>query len=310
MNNRLSIEYILGLINTDGSIYLDFKEDKSMPIKYALRPVLQISQQELNMHVLEKVKETLETYKVKSFISCTRGENKTRRSPRLKVEGIKNVRKCFDLFDKSKTTLFGLKLIDYLLLKEIYALIDSFLHNTKEGRQKVIDLKCHFHEPPVLPIELESNYIRRGVVKRQPKEKPSANRYSRETWEDKHEFDRGSTKEAGKSEISTVYQLYYQHCSQVLRGVKLHKEFVKGIFDGDGCIFNSSKTDVDCQFTFDNGNESLFLALADFFSDKEPCIYGRPGSQVYVIRREEIIKGCQLLFQDLLTHKRRISLPT
>ena len=309
MVNKLSIGYIVGLLNTDGSFYVDFKSDKSMSIKYALRPVVQINQQNLDLHILEEIEETLLLSNISSFIDVTRGPNLRKRAPRLKVQGIENVQKFLHLLEKSNSKLFGLKLVDYLLLKQIYTLIDDKSHNTESGRKKIIDLKMSFHEPPVLPSNLEKRFLNRNLPKRKAKEKPPANRYKREVWEEKHGFQKDSTKSAGKDKIVSVYQAYYEHCNQVLGGVKVQTEFVKGILDGDGCVFNSSKTDVDFQITLDNGNEQLFIALADFFSDEQPCVYGRPGSQVYVVRRETLVSKFRPLLASLRTHKRR-TLPT
>ena len=85
----MTLERLLGLINTDGSFYLVFKADKTMPIGYRINPVLQISQKLHCVFLLQQCKDFFGKNGIKSKISGLYDSSDTSKNPTIEHLALK-----------------------------------------------------------------------------------------------------------------------------------------------------------------------------------------------------------------------------
>ena len=150
-NAVVTLPYLLGLLESDGSFHILFKADPRMPLNYRIQPEIQWSQK--NVQLLHGAQECLHSLGIHSKYKNLPSNQRSGRAPVLKVEGISNCMQFVQLVDiwSEKHVLYplyGIKALDFMLMKEIFSIVQRGLHNKPEGRCKIIDIEYALHTPP------------------------------------------------------------------------------------------------------------------------------------------------------------------
>jgi hypothetical protein len=291
---KITLDYFLGLLNSDGTFLCIFKKDATMTLKYRIQPQIQISQK--NKAILKGIQDFLKEngiktlYKRKASKTSSDRKNQTR-ADAVEISGIDQVRKAIRLIETSKNGLIGLKFYDFLLTKQIISIIDADLHNKKEGRCQIIDIRVSLHEPPPLDDVLIEHYEELGLPTREEKPIPHSNRKSREDWEAAHGFQSGDSISTAKELVSSAQKEYKEQCYKVKRDdLSFSPDQISGIIDGNGSLYSLQSTRRKAfNLVFSTGNESLWEAFLKYFGDQKPCFYASPGSVSYQAHRKELL---------------------
>lgn len=268
----LSIDYLIGLFETDGCFVIQFKKDATMALGYFVCPIAVFTQR--SHFLLKCVMLTLDFHKIpyvfEDHAQKGRGSN-------VKIAGIKNVKKLMAFFCvnaahgpvRDLPLMHGLKCLDFFLMKAIYSIIEAKEHNSPKGRLKIIDLKYSLHNPSSVINVIDAIY----------------NRLSRSEWEKRHGFELGSSVNAAQYEKIEAHNQYQNHkqktklvnCATYIR----NPEYISGIIEGDGCItlgilnrnqLSFPRFTASLKVVVEDGGQLLLEVIAQYFGETKPYI--------------------------------------
>lgn len=289
----LSLDYLTGLFETDGSTSIIFKKDCTMATGYLVYPVVVFTQK--NQQLLKCISKTLDQH----GISYTVENNERKgRGSNIKIAGIRQTKRFYELCFGSalpvsesalKRPMFGQKYLDLLKMQYFFDIVESSEHNTPSGRAKIIDLKYSLHQHRVeVPLGMTTY---RGDANSLANSNSSKARigFSREVWEGKHNLPPGSSIGAARDQIADAhrkYELYKEHMlqkttSELRSEADLHPDYISGIIEGDGCItlgclqrrgLSFPRFTASFKIVMEEGGELLLHVVAKYFFDDRPYI--------------------------------------
>lgn len=272
MTNKrvLSLDYLIGLFETDGCFSLTFRKGKGMTLGYVVYPVIVFTQKSHDL--LECICLTLLSHKIP--YTFENNEHKKRGS-NVKIAGMQNTRQFLKIVLKDKPlSLFGLKHLDFLKMQAIFRIIDANEHNTPLGRAKIIDIKYSLHSHT---IDNQSDELPLSRAKLFP----------RSVWEKRHKLEVDSSKGSAKLEIMEAHKRYEQY-KQVIKAKSatelkalIPPEYLSGLIEGDGCItlgclqrkgITYPRFTASFKIVIEDGGESLLQVVATYLNDDRPYI--------------------------------------
>jgi uncharacterized protein (DUF1919 family) len=212
----MSLDYLVGFFETDGSAQIIFKEDKTMTLGYRLLPTVVFSQK--HTQILDGVRDLLMAHQIPTRFEVGKG-----RASNLRIEGLISVKKFITLL--AEYPLYSSKWIDLFIMRAVYSIIEENRHNSPDGRLQIIDLKFHMHS-----FSLED-----ASKKKQSKS------LSRKEWELRHKQPVGSSTGKAQKVLEKMYVDYQKHVleTQVAIGaqrLQIRGDYISGLIDGDGWI--------------------------------------------------------------------------
>ena len=284
--DKINWPYTVGLLETDGSFYIIFKEDKRMPIKYRIHPEIEWSQK--NRKLLEKVQEYLGTRDIRSKVKYSPADERAGRAPRLKISGIAECKKFFVLLRTDKSaSLYGNRKMDAYLMEQIFSLVEQGVHNSVEGRKKILDLKMALHVPTPDFYTLNHKFFKNLKKKLDPVQ---GSALSREDWERKHEI--GASKGSTSKEIECAGVQYIQFARSVLEDpVKCPGEYISALVEGNGYIYTPEckKGLPRVSVSMERGGELALFMMAHYFADQSASCSKKKSSTDYFMFRRSLL---------------------
>ena len=284
--DKINWPYTLGLLETDGSFYIIFKGDKRMPIKYRIHPEIEWSQK--NRELLEKLQEYLLTRDIRSKVKYGPADQRAGRAARLKISGIAECKKFFVLLRTDKSAqLYGNRKMDAYLMEQIFSLVEQGVHNSVEGRLKILDLKLALHVPTPDFYTLNHKFFQKLKKKFHPVQ---GSALSREDWERKHGI--GGSKGSASEEIECAGQKYIDFARSVLEDpVKCPGEYISALVEGNGYIYTPKckKGLPQVSVSMERGGELALFMMAHYFADQSASCSKRKSSTDYLMSRRSLL---------------------
>ena len=234
------------------------------------------------------MQEFLKKCGIKSKEKYTPADVKAGRAPRLKISGMAECKKFFQRMKKEKSAqLYGNRRMDAALMEQIWQLIEKGVHNTPEGRQKILDLKFALHVPAPEFYRLEHPVFQDLKKKLVPVKGSSLDR---ERWEEKHGIS--GSKASAKKEIELAQKQYINFARNALKNPrKCDPDYISALFDGNGCIHTPSEENrfSRISLSMERGGELALFMVMHYFGDASASLYKSHSSTCYYMSRKSLL---------------------
>ena len=215
MEQQINMSYILGLMETDGSILLIFGTGKS---KTTLKPYIRISQKS-NPNVLALIKDWFEQNNIESEFEYWNSNTSKGRAPNLTITKVESVRKFINLVKKEPFQFISQKQRDFMILDRVLNTLTTLSISDK------VNLKKSMHKTDRNQPDLNLSGAK-----------------TREQWELSHNIPLGTSSLDPLGILRQIDEKYAEHTNKIKKLVEQGKftipsAWLAGLIDGDGSYY-------------------------------------------------------------------------
>lgn len=212
---QITLGYILGLMETDGSIQLMFGTGKS---RTTLKAWIRISQKS-NLNLLALIKTWFEKNGIECYYEVWNPNTSRNRAPNLTITKVGSIRKFIELVKNEPLQFINQKQRDFLILDLVMNSSTQLSITDKINLKKSMH-KAHANQPDINPKGSKS----------------------REELELKYGIPLGSSQKDTLGLLKTIDAQYVKHINNIKKQIaqsklKVSADWLAGLIDGDGSYY-------------------------------------------------------------------------